>query len=91
MFCALSQNYQHLVEKYIYMCNLTKILRKTQNGIEILVGQAVFKLWIKTVKIMFLSITSEGKDWRPFSRSNFGLNPLTPSKPAACSLKTKAS
>ena len=29
------------------------------NGTEILVGQAVFKLWIKTVKIMFWSITQE--------------------------------
>ena len=28
-----------------------------KNGIEILVGQAVFKLQIKTAKIMFWSIT----------------------------------
>ena len=30
-----------------------------KNGIEILVGQAVFKLWIKTVKILFWSLTHE--------------------------------
>ena len=30
-----------------------------KNGIEILVGQAVFKLWIKTVKVMFGSITQD--------------------------------
>ena len=30
-----------------------------KNGIEILVDQAVFKLWIKTVKILFWSITQE--------------------------------
>ena len=31
--------------------------RNSKNGIEILVGQAVFKLWIKTVKMMSGSIT----------------------------------
>ena len=31
-------------------------------GIEILVDQAVFKLWIKTVKILFWSITQEPLD-----------------------------
>ena len=30
-----------------------------RNGIEILVGQAAFKLWIKTVKLLFGSITQE--------------------------------
>ena len=29
------------------------LIKKLKNGIEILAGQAVFKLWIKTVKIMF--------------------------------------
>ena len=33
--------------------------RNSMNGIEILVGQAVFKLWIKTVKMLFGSITQE--------------------------------
>ena len=34
-------------------------LSKLKNGVEILVGQAVCKIWIKTVKIMFWSITQE--------------------------------
>ena len=37
----------------------SKFSKKLINGIEILVGQAVFKLWIKTVKMMFGSITQE--------------------------------
>ena len=31
----------------------SKLSKELKNGIEILIGQAVFKLWIKTVKIMF--------------------------------------
>ena len=50
MFCALSQNNQHLLEKWF---------KELKNGIEILVGQAVFKLQIKTVKMLFGSITQE--------------------------------
>ena len=38
---------------------LKKIVQEIKNGIEILVGQVVFKLWFKTVKIMFWSITQE--------------------------------
>ena len=34
----------------------SKLSKELKNGIEILVGQAAFKLWIKTVK-MFWSIT----------------------------------
>ena len=34
-----------------------KLYKELKNGIEILVGPAVFKLWIKAVKIMFWSIT----------------------------------
>ena len=45
MFWVLSQNYQHFFEK-----NCPK---NSKEGIEILVGQAIFKLWIKTVKIFF--------------------------------------
>ena len=30
-----------------------------KNGIQILVGRAILKLWIKTVKIMFWSVTQE--------------------------------
>ena len=35
----------------------SKLVRELKTGIDILVGQAAFKLWIKTVKIMFGSIT----------------------------------
>ena len=31
----------------------SKLSKKLNNGIGILVGQVVFKLWIQTVKIMF--------------------------------------
>ena len=30
------------------------MFKELKNGIEILVGQAFFKLWVKTVKILFL-------------------------------------
>ena len=30
-----------------------KLSKELKNDIEILVGQAVFKLWIKTAKLMF--------------------------------------
>ena len=33
--------------------------KDVKNGIEILVGQAVIKLWIKTVKMLFGSISQE--------------------------------
>ena len=43
---------------------LKKIGKETQKYIWILVGQAVFKLWIKTVKILFWSISHEPiNDW----------------------------
>ena len=35
------------------ICVLKQIVQKVKNGIEILVGHAVSKLWIKTVKILF--------------------------------------
>ena len=31
-----------------------KLFKELKNGIEILVGQAVFKLYIKTVKVLIL-------------------------------------
>ena len=31
----------------------SKLSKELKNGIEILVGQALFKLWINTIKIMF--------------------------------------
>ena len=33
---------------------LKKLFKELKNGIEILVGQAISKLWIKTVKMLFL-------------------------------------
>ena len=51
MFCTLSQNVSY-----------SKLSKKLKNGIEILVGQAVLKLWIKTVKMMFGLITQEPYD-----------------------------
>ena len=36
-----------------------KLSKELKKGIEILIGQVVFKLWIKTVKIMFWSINQE--------------------------------
>ena len=60
MVCALFQNYQHLFEKNDNNnASFNKLSNKLQHGIEILVGQAVFKLWIKTVKMLFGSITQE--------------------------------
>ena len=44
-------------KKYACMHFKVNCLRNSKNGIEILVGQAVFKLWIKTVEIIFWSIT----------------------------------
>ena len=37
----------------------SKLSKELKNRIEILVGQVVFKLWIKTVKILFWSMTQE--------------------------------
>ena len=33
---------------------IKKMVKELKNGIEILVGQTVFELWIKTVKMLFL-------------------------------------
>ena len=41
------------------ICFLKQIVQGTKNGIEIMIGQMIFKLWIKTVKILFWSITQE--------------------------------
>ena len=56
MFCALSQNYQHLFEKndICIIDSLCKLSKELKNGIEILVGQVVFKgcgmgLWLVLV------------------------------------------
>ena len=53
MFCALSKNNQQLFEKINY-ASYKKLFMELKNAIEILVGQAVFKLQIKTVKMLVL-------------------------------------
>ena len=58
MFCALSKNYQKSFWKMIYAC-YSKLFKELINGIDILIGQAIFKLWIKTIKMLFGSITQE--------------------------------
>ena len=55
MFCALSQKYQHFFGNASY----SKFSKKHKNGIENLDRQVVFNLWIKTVKMLFASITQE--------------------------------
>ena len=57
MFRALSQNYQHLWKKKI--TSYSKLSKEFKIGTEILVGQTVFKFWIKTVKILFGSMNQE--------------------------------
>ena len=37
----------------------SKLLKELKNGIEILLGHAVFKLWTNTVKILFRAIIQE--------------------------------
>ena len=51
--------------KIIY-ASYSKLSKEQNDGIEMLVGPAVFKLWIKKVKILFWSITQE-----PFGQLNF--------------------
>ena len=52
--------------KIIYV-SYKKLPKELKNGIEILVGRKVFKLWIKTIKMLFGSITQE-----PLGLSKFG-------------------
>ena len=47
---------------YASWSKLSKELKNAKNGIEILVGQVVFKMWIKTVKIM-LNINNSRTAW----------------------------
>ena len=49
MFCVISQNYQHFFEKIMY-ASYSKLSKELKYGIGILLGQAIYKLWIKTVK-----------------------------------------
>ena len=41
------------------LCIVKQISKELKNSIDILVDQVVFKLWIKTVKILFWPITQE--------------------------------
>ena len=45
----------------------SKLSKELKNGTEILVGQVVFKLWIKTVKIIFWSILKNPLPYLNFS------------------------
>ena len=47
MFCALSQNYQHLKKNEI--CILKQIVHELKNGIEILVGRVIIPLYVSSV------------------------------------------
>ena len=58
IFCVLSQNYQYFFWKIIWAF-YSKLYTELKNGIGILVCQVVFKLWIKTVKKLFWSISQE--------------------------------
>ena len=46
----------------ISMFAVCKLSKELNDGIEILVGQVVFKLWIKTAEILFSSVTPEPLD-----------------------------
>ena len=46
-----------------------KLPKELKNGVEILVGQATCKLWIKTVKMLFGSNTQEPLVWVKHSRT----------------------
>ena len=58
MFCGLSQIYRQLFEKMVY-ASYSKLSKEFRNGIAISVGQTGLKLWIKTVKLLFGSISQE--------------------------------
>ena len=56
MFCALSQNYQHLLKNII---SIPKQAKKLKTDIQISLGLRIFEFPIKTCKIMFWSIIQE--------------------------------
>ena len=71
IFCALSQNYRRFLEKeYMHLISHCKLSKELENGIEI-IGQAVFKLWIKTFKTLFGSITQEPSGLLKFTICRF--------------------
>ena len=55
MVCTLSQNNQHVDKQHLHLV----VNWELQNGIEILEGQVLCNLRIKTVKILVGSITQE--------------------------------
>ena len=55
--CSIS-NLSTLFGKLKYALH-SHLSRELKNGVEILVGQAIFKLWIKTAKVLFGSIIQE--------------------------------
>ena len=59
MFCVLK-----IINKFWNneVCILKQIDKNFKNGIEILVAEMVFKLWIKAVKLLFWSINQESHD-----------------------------
>ena len=61
MFCVLPQNYQHFLEKWYAYASLSKSSRELKNSIEIISKPRGFKVWIKTVKILFWSTTEENR------------------------------
>ena len=65
VLCSISK-WSMLFGKIIYMHLRANCPRNSKNGIEVLVDQVVFKLWIKTVKIWFWSITQEPFDLLKF-------------------------
>ena len=63
--CAQSQYNQHRLGKIKVYASYSKLYKELKNGIEILVGAErffIFKLWIKTFKMLFGSITQEPLD-----------------------------
>ena len=58
MFCALSLNKSTASSKITY-ASYSILFKELKNYIYILVDKVAFKLWIKTLKMLFGSITQE--------------------------------
>ena len=58
--CYLKIINPFFLKNNVCILNISKLSKELKNGIEILVGhQAAFKLWIKTVKMLFWLVTQE--------------------------------
>ena len=77
MFCALSQNYQHLFENFY--AAYSKLSKKLKNSIKIQSSQAVLELLIKTIFWLMWSIT-----FKVFLKE--GTAPPTPKLTFLCSI-----